>query len=478
MATVVRARDLRLDRAVAVKVLAPNLAGDRVLSERFDREARALAAVSHPNVVTIYDVEPGDPATGREPFFVMELCERGSLAERLLRAGGHLSPDEVVPIVAAIASGLEAVHSAGLVHRDIKPHNVLLASDRARLGDLGLARPGDDTGWDALTTTGMAMGTLAYLAPERLAGEPATPAGDVWSLGAMTYQALTGRLPRAATTVTELAEQRLAQSPPPSSVKPDLGGAFDAPLLAALDPDPAGRPDALAFGATLVTALGRWSRDQGAAVAASRSASRSGESSPPPPPFLPGDSDAVTSTFRTPGPATASRGHGTRLADRAGLVILALALVASALLVLAFLRGLGLPGQALVPPSSSVATASPSPSRSPRPSPSPSASPTPTPSPTPTSDPFATARARLTEVRAAIDGARGAGGLKNKDANDLFRLADQVEQAIQAKNADQASEAADKLLEEVRNDVEDGRVRGDPAQRLLNAAQALRNAIP
>jgi serine/threonine-protein kinase len=469
MATVFRARDLRLDRDVAVKVLAPNLAGDKVLSERFDREARALAAISHPNVVTIYDVEPGDPASGREPFFVMELCEGGSLAERLLRAGGHLPPNEVVPIVASIASGLDAVHSAGLVHRDIKPHNVLLAADRARLGDLGLARPGDDAGWDALTTTGMAMGTLAYIAPERLAGEPATPAGDIWSLGAMTYQALTGRLPRAAASVTELAERRLAPSPPPSSVAPDLGTAFDATLLAALDPDPAGRPGALALGAALVSALGRWSRERGAAMAA-----RGSPSAHAAPPFTPPqseepvDSDAATSIYRTPPRSAPPNGHGGTFADRAAIAVIAIGLVGAAVIVLALLTGLRSFNPGVLPPASPSA----SPSRPPSPSP------TSSPSPTPTQDAFAAARARLAEMRAAIDAATGPGGLKNKDANELLHLTEDVEKAIQARDADKAAEAADKLLERVRKVIEDRDVTGSRAQRLLAAAEALRDAIP
>jgi len=477
MATVFRARDLRLDRDVAVKVLAPNLAGDAVLSERFDREARALAAISHPNVVTIYDVEPGDPATGREPYFVMELCEGGSLAERLLRAGGHLPPNEVVPILASIASGLDAVHTAGLVHRDIKPHNVLLSADRARLGDLGLARPGDDAGWDALTTTGMAMGTLAYIAPERLAGEPATPGADIWSLGAMTYQALTGRLPRAAASVAELAERRLAAPPPPSSVRRELGTAFDALLAAALDPDPAGRPGALAFGAALVTALGRWSREHGTAV--TRGPFPSGTDEPneplaPPRSDVPVDPGAATSVYRTPGPPRGSSRRGTRLGKRARMAILALVLLEAALIVLIILRALGLPGPSVGAPSPSAPAASPSVSPSILSSPSPSRSP----SPTATVDAFAEARARVADVRAAIDGARGAGGLKNKDANDLLRIVSDVERAIQDRDADKAGEAADKLVEEVRKDIEDRRVVGNPAQRLLDAAEALRDAIP
>ncbi len=254
---------------------------------------------------------------------------------------------------------------------------------------------------------------------------------------------------------------------------PDLGGAFDAPLLAALDPDPEGRPGALAFGAALVSALGRWSRDRGIAVAGPRSSARSGAPISPPPAPMPVDADALTSVLRAPAPPAAGRDHRMGFADLAGIAIIIAGLVGAVVIGIALLSGLRSLNPGLLPPASASSSIVPSPSRPPSPSPSPSASPT----PTPTRDPFATARARLADMRAAIDGARS-GGLKNKDANDLSRLAGEVDQGIEQKDAGKASEAADKLLEEVRNDIEEGRVRGSPAQRLFDAAQALRDAIP
>jgi hypothetical protein len=154
------------------------------------------------------------------------------------------------------------------------------------------------------------------------------------------------------------------------------------------------------------------------------------------------------------------------------MAILALVLLEAALIVLIILRALGLPGPSVGAPSPSARAASPSVSPSVVRSPSPSRS------PTPTVDTFAAAQARVADVRAAIDVARGAGGLKNKDANDLLRIVNDVERAIQDRDADKASEAADKLVEEVRKDIEDRRVVGSPAQRLLDAAQALQDAIP
>jgi serine/threonine-protein kinase len=121
-ATVFRARDLLLERDVAVKVLLASHTTDPVIAARFDREARVLAAVSHPNVVAVHDVAPGDLATAAEPFLVMDLCDGGSLADRLAASEtGALPPDELVPALVDVAAGLDALHARGIVHRDLKP---------------------------------------------------------------------------------------------------------------------------------------------------------------------------------------------------------------------------------------------------------------------------------------------------------------------------------------------------------------------
>jgi eukaryotic-like serine/threonine-protein kinase len=256
MATVHRARDLRLGRDVAVKVLLPNLAVDGALVERFVREAHALAAVNHPAVVAVYDVDAGDVAAGREPFYVMELCPDGSLADRL-RAAGPLSPEAAVLFLVAVADGVAELHRHGLVHRDVKPHNILIAGEHAKIGDFGivLVESPDDA---ERTAEGTTLGTLAYLAPERLVGRPATHAADVYGLAASTYEALTGRRPRASGTVAELVERRGEVPPPISRLRPELGPWFDAPVAAGLSAEPLARPEAAAFGRELSGALGRW----------------------------------------------------------------------------------------------------------------------------------------------------------------------------------------------------------------------------
>jgi serine/threonine-protein kinase len=299
MATVHRATDLRLDRQVAVKVLLPNLAHQPSITERFDREARALAAVDHPAIVAIHDVDPGDATTGREPFFVMELCEGGSLAERRATAG-RVPPDEIVPIAVRIAEGLAALHEQGIVHRDVKPHNILLCGSGPKLVDFGIARFDSSYGKDSLTATGTAPATVGYAAPELLSGERATPASDVYGLASVVYEAITGARPRPSTSLAEAVDGRFRQPDLPSSLAPDLGTAFDAVLTAALSPDPTQRPDVSTLATQLESALDAWAHDRspsGASIGHKPAAA--------PLASLPPDPEAATIVVGTEGPAAA-----------------------------------------------------------------------------------------------------------------------------------------------------------------------------
>ncbi|HEY8439622.1 MAG TPA: serine/threonine-protein kinase, partial [Candidatus Limnocylindrales bacterium] len=295
MATVHRAHDERLDRDVAVKVLLPNLAGDPVLARRFEREARAMAAVADPGLVAVFDVDAGDASSGREPFVVMELCGGGSLADRL-EPGRPMPPDELVPILVAVANALAALDRAGLVHRDVKPSNVLFTADRVKLGDFGLARGDGDGGLSDLTEPGTAIGTLAYLAPERLRGEAGGPAADVYALGTIAHLGLTGSMPRPTASVRDVVAASAFRPPAVSGAAPALGRSFDDIVLAALALDPGRRPDALAFEAGLAAALGRWTRaGRPGAGADTPSVTATTESETNGRPRLP-DGDATTAT--------------------------------------------------------------------------------------------------------------------------------------------------------------------------------------
>lgn len=227
MATVWRARDIRLDRLVALKRPHPAPPDDPVHA-RIDREARAAAALNHPHLVTVYDV--GRDENG--PFLVMELVEGPTLAA----AGTRLASGEAVQIGAQLADALAVVHAAGIVHRDIKPANVLMSDRGPQLTDFGIALDGDPS--SRLTQPGSVVATPSYASPEQLAGRPATPRSDVFSLGVIVYELVTGQLPFSGTD--------RSGRPPPTG---DRG--LDAILGRALSQDPDARPDAAELGQSL-----------------------------------------------------------------------------------------------------------------------------------------------------------------------------------------------------------------------------------
>lgn len=184
MAVVVSAQDTLLDRTVAVKLLSEALAYDPDARERFSREARSMAALNHPNVVQVYDVGEID----QRPYFIMEHVAGGSLADRL-KTRGSLPPDEVDRIAVESLRGLAHAHEAGLLHRDLKPANLLVATDGTiKVTDFGVARAAES---QTLTRTGIVLGTMRYLAPERLRGETSTEASDLYGLAATLYELLT-----------------------------------------------------------------------------------------------------------------------------------------------------------------------------------------------------------------------------------------------------------------------------------------------
>ena len=242
MAVVDLARDVELDRPVALKRLAENRARDDQLRARFLREARLAARLAHPNVVRVYDVGEDD---GR-PFIAMEYVEGETLAA-LVGRRGPLPADEVAELGVQICRGLAAAHDAGLVHRDVKPQNLLLRHDGLlKLGDFGVAFGVEGT---RLTTAGTVLGTAAYLAPEQARGEEVTAAADVYGVGAVLYELVTGRPPRSPSSLAELTDP--AAILPPDGAPPALA----AVVMRCLAAEPADRPPSAAAVAAALAAL-------------------------------------------------------------------------------------------------------------------------------------------------------------------------------------------------------------------------------
>lgn len=240
MGEVWRAYDETLARAVAVKLLLPQDT-DATAASRFRLEAQTAGRLNHPNLVGVLDFGEYD----NRLYLVMELVEGDSLA-RVLSVSGALPAERVAQLAAQAAAGLAAAHQQGIVHRDIKPANLLLdAGGTLKIGDFGIARFLDDPG-AALTATGQIVGTGLYLAPERALGRPAGPASDMYSLGCVLYQLLSGRPPFQADTAVALLHQHLDNTPvPPRELGvAGLPPAFESYLLALLAKQPEGRPTA------------------------------------------------------------------------------------------------------------------------------------------------------------------------------------------------------------------------------------------
>jgi eukaryotic-like serine/threonine-protein kinase len=210
MSTVLLAVDERLERHVAVKLLAEHLADDPTFVSRFRREALSAARLVHPNIVQVFD--SGFDAAAHQHFIVMEYVRGLSCAE-ILRERGHLDVDQAVDIVEQACRGLDYAHRNGVVHRDVKPGNLLVSETNVvKLADFGIARA---TGQTSITQVGSVLGTAAYLSPEQARGEEAGPQADLYSLGVVTYQLLSGRLPYEATSLSELALKQQRESPIP-----------------------------------------------------------------------------------------------------------------------------------------------------------------------------------------------------------------------------------------------------------------------
>jgi serine/threonine-protein kinase len=235
-----RAFDLVLDRPVAVKVLRSEYAGQRQALDRFRAEARHAGSVAHPGIAQIYDYgEGGDIGA---PFLVMELVNGPSLADLL--AAGPLDPGTTMDVIAQTAAGLQAAHAAGLVHRDVKPGNLLIApGGQVKITDFGIAHA---AGSLPITRTGMVIGTPSYLAPERAAGGPASSASDLYSLGIVGYECLAGEPPFSGMPYEVAAAHQHQELPPLPATVPAVAARLVAELTAR---DPANRPASAAVAA-------------------------------------------------------------------------------------------------------------------------------------------------------------------------------------------------------------------------------------
>jgi eukaryotic-like serine/threonine-protein kinase len=313
MATVVLAHDHDLARPVAIKLLADNLAADEEIRRRFLREARLAARLAHPNVVQVYDAgEDG------RPYIVMEYVDGESMADALERRG-RLTLAEAIDVGVQSCAGLEHAHAAGLVHRDVKPQNLLRRLDgTVKIVDFGIAKPAKDT---ALTDAGGRFGTAAYVAPERLSDAGSvTGAADIYSLGVVLYELITGRTPYPSDSLTELLRAQRDRRPPPISTEVSgaaQAGAFEDVVLRCLAADPEERPSSAA------------------ALARELAASAPEEAIPE----LPPESGvrATDVTLRLPRtreePATARRPHAARSARPAAALYATLAVIVAGALM-------------------------------------------------------------------------------------------------------------------------------------------------
>jgi serine/threonine protein kinase len=236
MGVVYEARQLALNRKVALKLLAPQLGMDPSFKERFRQEGRIQAAIDHPNIVTVY--EAGEIEEGL--YFVMRLIQGSTLKELIIAR--ELEGARTLRILTPIADALDAAHEAGLIHRDIKPQNILVGSrDHPYLADFGLTKGVNDA---SLTKTGQFVGTIDYISPEQIRGEPATTCSDIYSLAAVLYECLTGVVPYPKPSDAAVMFAKLSEPPPlVTEERPELPPALDDVLRKGMAQEPSDRYD-------------------------------------------------------------------------------------------------------------------------------------------------------------------------------------------------------------------------------------------
>ena len=261
MGSIFRAQRLHIGDEVAVKLLHHDLVREETALERFRREARAAAMIRHPNVVSIHDFNDGS-SEATQPYIVMELVRGVSLGD-LLRREGHMKPERAVLLMHGVCTGVGVAHRQGLLHRDLKPDNVIVVppshegdEETAKVVDFGLAKVRDVAASTALTHTGAVIGTLYYMSPEQCSGEELDARADVYSLGAMLYEMLSGGPPFRSRNLAGLISKHLHEPPAPFPEALGVPKAIEAVCFRALAKNPNDRqPDAIALGRELQNAV-------------------------------------------------------------------------------------------------------------------------------------------------------------------------------------------------------------------------------
>jgi serine/threonine-protein kinase len=444
MAEVYLATDRVLDRPVAVKVLGSWLVNDGTFVERFRREALAAARVSHPNLVAVFDAGSEEDLH----YIVMEHVPGETLAD-VLRHDGPIPSTRATRIASSVGDALGVAHAAGIVHRDVKPANVMLTPDgRVKLMDLGIARGIEG---ESITRASSILGTAGYVSPEQARGERVDHRSDIYSLGCVLYEMLTGRQPFEADNPVAVAFKHVHEAPlPPTSLEASIPPALEAVVLRAMEKDPASRFPSVA---DMTTAL----NDETALVAPIEDTRPlpSGEATTP--------SSAIGAA--TPPPTEPLRRRTDRPPPRRRTVPVLLLLVALALLGgLAFaLLGGDLPQGRGSTSRSPALSASPSGSRSF--SPSPSSSPTPTP---------------VDSVQDAVDAlefivAEGVadGTISPKAGEDIGKRLDDALDKFGEGDTDQAVDKLDDIVQEVEKAVDEGEIAHSQEQKLQRAIEDL-----
>ena len=379
MATIHKAIDLQLDRAVAVKLLRPEAARDADLASRFRREALAATVLRHPNIVACLDT-----GTDRDqPYLVMDLVDGEDLSARLKR-GGRLSSSVAARVGLDVARALGVAHMRGIVHRDVKPGNIMLAADgRAMVTDFGIARLAADA---EAVQPGTTLGSVHYFSPEQARGATTTPASDVYGLGLVLFEALTGTRAFGGETTDAIALARIgAEAPSPSAIRPEVPPELDAVVRRALAPDPADRyPNGNAMAAALESVVQAADDASPTTIIATPRLADEVQTRPA--------RDAASTRARgrpraSAKPRSARPGGGRSVPSGVAVALLALLGIAGGAMIVAALPGADRPVVTAAPSEAAVATPTPVPTPTPEPTPAP----TPTPEPTPLATPAPTA---------------------------------------------------------------------------------------